>query len=78
MVITGGLVKNNNILDNKDKFLTVLEAASFLNLKVSRLRYEVFHKNVPHFKIGRSIRFSEKDLIAWILNQKQEPKRGSK
>ena len=61
-------------MSNENKFLTLLEAAELLNLKVSRLRYEVFNKSVPFFKIGRSIRFSEKDLIAWIMNQKQEAK----
>ena len=59
---------------NENKFLTLLEASEFLNLKVSRLRYEVFKKAVPFFKIGRSIRFSEKDLISWVMNQKQEPR----
>lgn len=54
--------------------MTIEEAAQYLNLKLSRMRYEVFNKTVPFFKIGRSIRFSEKDLIAWVLMQKQEPK----
>lgn len=59
---------------NENRFLTVAEASRFLNLKVSRLRYEVFHKSVPFIKIGRSIRFAEKDLISWIMNKKNEPK----
>jgi excisionase family DNA binding protein len=61
-------------MTNENKFLTLLEAAQLLNLKTSRLRYEIFHKSIPHFKIGRSIRFSEKDLISWIMSQKQEPR----
>jgi excisionase family DNA binding protein len=52
------------------KLLTLVEAAEFLNLKVSRLRYEVFNKRVPHFKIGRSIRFDTEDLINWVKEQK--------
>ncbi len=56
------------------KLLTLNEAASFLNLKISRLRYEIFKKSIVHFKVGRSIRFSEKDLISWIMSQKQEPR----
>lgn len=65
--------RNALSLSNENKFLTLVEASHFLNLKKSRLRYEIFHKKIPHFKIGRSIRFSEKDLISWIMNQKQEP-----
>lgn len=59
------------------KLLTLDEASQVLNLKVSRLRYEVFHKTVPFFKIGRSIRFAEKDLISWVLNKRQESKMAS-
>lgn len=59
---------------NTIRFLTLLEASQFLNLKVSRLRYEVFKKTVPFYKIGKSIMFSEKDLISWIMSKKQEPK----
>ncbi|MGZ3725172.1 MAG: DNA-binding protein [Pseudobdellovibrio sp.] len=48
------------------------QASEFLNLKLSRLRYEVFHKRIPYFKVGRSIRFEEKELTVWLMNQKQE------
>ena len=54
--------------------LTIKEASDFLNLKVSRLRYEIFNKTIPHFKIGKSIRFAEKDLISWVMSQRQEQK----
>jgi excisionase family DNA binding protein len=59
---------------DKSKYLTIIEASEILNLKESRLRYEVFHRRIPYMKIGRSIRFDEKDLISWVLSQKQEPK----
>ena len=54
-----------------EQLLTISEAAEFLNLKTSRLRYEVFQKGIPYYKIGRSIRFSEKDLISWVMSKKQ-------
>lgn len=54
------------------QLLTIREASNFLNLKVSRIRYEVFHRKIPHIRIGRSIMFSEKDLINWIACKKQE------
>lgn len=58
-------------MNKENKLLTLIEASELLNLKVSRLRYEVFHKRIPHFKIGRSIRFSENELISWVMSQKQ-------
>ena len=57
---------------NGSRFLTLTEAAQYLNLKVSRMRYEVFHRSISYFKIGRSIRFDERDLIMWVANKKQE------
>lgn len=60
-------------MSSENKQLTIEQAANFLNLKVSRLRYEVFKKTIPHYKIGRSIRFSEQDLTAWLNSKKQEP-----
>ncbi len=64
-------LKTEQRIPNCSKFLTLTEASQFLNLKISRLRYEVFHKKIPYFKIGRSIRFSENDLMSWVLSQKQ-------
>lgn len=60
----------NNNQSNK-QFLTIEEASEFLNLKISRLRYEVFKKSIPTIKLGRSIRFHEKDLISWVMSKKQ-------
>lgn len=57
------------------KILTIKQAAEFLAMNESRIRYEIFKKNINFFKIGRSIRFDEKDLIAWVLDQKQEVKK---
>lgn len=50
--------------------MSVEEAALYLKMKVSRLRYEVFKKSIPFYKIGRSVRFSEADLIAWLESKK--------
>ena len=50
--------------------LDLRQAALLLNLKVSRLRYEVFHKRIPHFKIGRSIRFDIEALTKWVNAQR--------
>lgn len=52
------------------KYLTIEQAATLLNLKPSRLRYEILRKRIPHFKIGRSIRFEEPALITWVETNK--------
>lgn len=41
-------------------------ACCFLNLKESMLRKLVFLKKVPHFKIGKNLRFKKSDLESWL------------
>lgn len=53
------------------KLLTIKQAAEFLTMSESRVRYEVFRKNISFFKIGRSIRFNEADLVEWVLSKKK-------
>lgn len=62
------------MLNKNQPLLTISEASTFLNMKSSRIRYEVFKKRIPFIKLGKSIRFDEKDLISWVLSQKQEAK----
>lgn len=48
------------------QLMTINEAAVFLNLKVSRLRREVFMKAIPYYKIGSLIRFKKEELMRWL------------
>lgn len=57
--------------------LTINEAASFLSVKVSRLRTAVFRKEIPFIKIGRLVRFKEDDLLKWIEQNTQKVKEDS-
>jgi len=46
--------------------MTIEEAATFLNLKVSKLRRDVFMKSIPYYKFGSLIRFKKEELLKWI------------
>lgn len=46
--------------------LDINQAATFLNVKVSRLRTAILRKEIPFLKIGRLLRFHKKDLDDWI------------
>lgn len=48
------------------QLMTIEEAANFLNLKVSKLRKDIFNKSIPHYKIGALIRFKKEDLVKWV------------
>ncbi len=58
--------------NNETDLLTLKEASKFLKFKASRTYNEVFHKRIPHIKIGASLRFSKADLIQWIESQKRD------
>jgi excisionase family DNA binding protein len=48
------------------QLMTIEEAAVFLNLKVSKLRKDIFNKEIPYYKIGSLIRFKKDELLKWL------------
>lgn len=54
------------------QLMTIEEAAVFLNLKVSKIRKDIFNKAIPYYKIGSLIRFKKDELVKW-LDQKVVP-----
>lgn len=56
---------------NKVTLLSVTDVANFLQLPISRIRYEIFRKNIPFYKIGRSIRFHLSDIWSWLETQRK-------
>ena len=54
-----------------DEYLDVKDLASWLKMDSGRIRYEVFKSRSPYIKIGRSLRFSKKDIDLWIQSQKR-------
>ena len=50
----------------QQKFLSVEEAAQFLGLKKSTLYKKAHRRELPHYKVGKLLRFKEAELIEWI------------
>lgn len=61
---------------NEMQLMTIEEAALFLNLKVSKIRKDIFNKAIPYYKIGSLIRFKKDELLKW-LDQKVVPSMNS-
>ena len=55
-----------------EELLDINQAAKLLNVKVSKLRREVFLKRIKHFKIGALIRFRKSHLTDWLDSQFQD------
>ena len=66
-------------MQSETSLLTIQEASTFLNVKVSRLRTAVLNRDIPFLKMGRLIRFDKTDLLKWIevLKEKAQKKSDS-
>lgn len=51
--------------------MSIDEAAVFLSLRTSTVRYLVFNKKVPYLKIGKCVRFDKGDLQKWLETKKR-------
>lgn len=48
------------------QLMTIEQASEFLNLKVSKLRKDIFKKTIPYYKFGSLIRFNKAELQNWV------------
>jgi len=64
--------KWNHKEDLSQGFLNIRQVADYLGIKVSTLYSLVEEKKIPHYRIGRQIRFKRSDIDAWMDNQKEE------
>jgi len=55
-----------------EKFLTVFEVASLLSVRPSTVYQWVSLGEIPHYRLGRIVRFRRKDLEAWVENFRKE------
>ena len=53
-------------------FSTISEISEYLNLKPSTLYALVAEKRIPHFKIGRLVRFKKSEIDRWMEGNKKE------
>jgi excisionase family DNA binding protein len=53
-------------IPSNSNLLSINDASTYLNLKVSKIRMMVFKKEIPLVKIGRLIRFRQHDLDSWL------------
>ena len=51
-------------------WITIKEAASTLSIKEKTLYYLVGHGLIPHYRIGKMVRFSKDELEAWMTSKK--------
>lgn len=55
---------------NYESLITVKEAAKLFNIKESRLRWEIYLKRIPHYRMGSSVRLRASEIEKWLKPQR--------
>jgi len=56
-----------------DKLLTIDELAKVLSVKKSTIYQWVHMRLIPYIKVGRFVRFKEKDIQRWLQSKEVKP-----
>jgi excisionase family DNA binding protein len=51
-------------------WITVKEAAEFLSIKEKTIYYLVNQDLIPHYRIGKMVRFSKEEIETWMKSKK--------
>lgn len=50
----------------ENQVLTMKEAAALMQVSVRTIQKRIAHGTIPHKRIGKCIRFSRNQLLAWV------------
>jgi excisionase family DNA binding protein len=62
-------------MGTSDGFISIDELADYLKVKKRTAYYLVETMQIPHYRIGRLIRFKLSEIEAWMETKKHEPVR---
>jgi len=54
------------------EYLTIRQVADYLGIKVSNLYSKI--PEIPHYRIGRLLRFKKEDIDVWIESKRETAK----
>lgn len=60
-------------MGTSNTFISIEELASFLKVKKRTAYYLVETLQIPHYRIGRLIRFKLSEIEEWMKTKKHEP-----
>jgi excisionase family DNA binding protein len=63
--------KANHAETQRSGFLNIQEIASYLGIKVSTIYSLVERKGIPHYRVGRLVRFKKPEIDQWMERQKE-------
>lgn len=59
-------------ITKQKELLSTAETAEFLGISKNTLYEWIIQKKIPHFKVGRLVKFKKEDLEAWLKKKKME------
>jgi excisionase family DNA binding protein len=59
-------------ITKQKELLSTTETAEFLGISKNTLYEWIIQKKVPHFKVGRLVKFKKEDLEVWLKKKKME------
>jgi len=59
-------------ITKQKELLSTTETAEFLGISKNTLYEWIIQKKIPHFKVGRLVKFKREDLDAWLKKKKME------
>ena len=63
----------------KEALLTASQVADYLNCSVSTIRRLVVRGGIPHFRLGKLVRFRRGDIDSWLIKYREgEPPEAAK
>ena len=60
------MAADNDRTESEPLVLTVPQVASLLQKKERTIREMSYQKKIPHFKIGRSLRYKRSEILKWL------------
>jgi len=64
--------ETNDEKDLSPGFVNVQEIANYLELRKSSIYSLVEKKGIPHYRVGRLVRFKKAEIDEWMKEQKEE------
>lgn len=58
----------------RDRLMTTQEVAAYLHCSVSTVRRSVLSRRIPHYRLGKIVRFRRSDIDNWLtMHRTGEP-----
>ena len=55
----------------KQGLMVATDVAQYLNCSISTVRRLVMNSRIPHFRLGKLVRFRRSDIDAWLTYQRE-------